>query len=115
MLARMAVTECLIGLGSDTATARAALIAHRLIDEVARPFSAGDHLIRLTARCGIARSLPGDEAGRLLRRAGEALADAKPHDIKNGQLLFRHDSNLVIDEAQLERKPRLAFHGIVRG
>src|SRR3546814_1436301 len=77
MLARMAGTEFLIGLGSDTATARAAFIAHRLIDEVARPFSAGDHLIRLTARCGIARSLPGDDAGPLLRRAGAALADAK--------------------------------------
>src|SRR3546814_2610016 len=33
MLARMAGTEFLIGLGSDTATARAAFIAHRLIDE----------------------------------------------------------------------------------
>src|SRR3546814_11105069 len=65
---------------------------------------------RLTARCGIARSLPGDDAGRLLRRAGAALADAKASDSKSGQIRFREDSNLAIDEEQLETDLSLELH-----
>src|SRR3546814_15346200 len=93
MLARMAGTEFLIGRGSDTATARAAFIAHRLIDEVAWPFRAGDHLIRRTARCGIARSLPGDDAGRRLLRPGAAFAAAEASGMSRRTTRFRGDSD----------------------
>lgn len=108
MLARVAGTEFLIGLPGEKGTERAAFLAHRLIAAVARPFSAGDHLIRLTARCGIAEPLPGDDAARLLRRAGAALADAKTSDNQSVRVRVRDDRSLAVDDDQLETDLRLA-------
>lgn len=78
MVARIAGTEFLIGLTGEVAAAeKATFLARQLIGAIGRPFSAGDHLIRLTARCGIAQSRADDDATRLIRRAGTALADAR--------------------------------------
>lgn len=109
MLARMAGTQFLIGLPDESGTGRAAFLAQRLIAAVARPFSAGDHLIRLTARCGIAAMLPGDDAGRLLRRAGAALADAKTSDSQTVRLGVRDGGSRAVDDDQLETDLRLAI------
>src|SRR3546814_3123066 len=76
MVARIAGTEFLIGLTGEAAMAeKATFLARQLIGAIGRPFSAGDHLIRLTARCGIAQSRADDDATRLIRRAGTALAE----------------------------------------
>uniref|UniRef100_UPI0030C8A986 putative bifunctional diguanylate cyclase/phosphodiesterase n=2 Tax=Rhizorhapis sp. SPR117 TaxID=2912611 RepID=UPI0030C8A986 len=109
MLARIAGTEFLIGLPHETGADRAAFLAHRLIGAVARPFSAGDHLIRLTARCGIAEAQPDDDAGRLLRRAGAALADAKMSDNQSVRVRIHDDRSRVADDDQLETDLRLAL------
>lgn len=109
LLARIAGTEFLVGLPRETGAERAAFLAHRLIAAVGRPFSAGDHLIRLTARCGIAEALEGDDAARLLRRAGAALADAKMSDSQNVRVRVRDDRSLVVDDDQLEADLRLAI------
>lgn len=109
MLARIAGTEFLIGLPRETGAERAAFLAHRLIGAVARPFSAGDHLIRLTARCGISEALAGDDEGRLLRRAGAALADAKMSDSHSVRVRIRDDRSLAVDDDQLETDLRLAL------
>jgi diguanylate cyclase (GGDEF)-like protein len=110
MIARIAGTEFLIGLPGETGTERAAFLAQRLIATVARPFSAGDHLIRLTARCGIAEALAGDDAGRLLRRAGAALADAKASDSQSVRIRVRDDRSQAVDDDQLETDLRLALN-----
>jgi diguanylate cyclase (GGDEF)-like protein len=65
IVARIAGTEFLIGLtGEAAASDRATFLARQLMGAIGRPFSAGDHLIRLTARCGIAQSRADDDATR---------------------------------------------------
>lgn len=51
--------------------------ARLILSAVVRPFVAGDQVIRLTARCGIAEPAAGDDAPSLLRRANAALSDAR--------------------------------------
>lgn len=80
LVARMGGTEYLIACpdapdGADALNPRE--LARRVLAELSRPFVAGDRVIRLTARCGIALSVPGDDASSLLRRANAALAEAR--------------------------------------
>lgn len=80
LVARMGGTEYLIACpdaldGADAPNPRD--LARRVLAELSRPFVAGDRVIRLTARCGIALSVPGDDASSLLRRANAALAEAR--------------------------------------
>src|SRR5690606_14196587 len=67
LVARLTGTDFLIGLAGEAGTQeppieRGALLARQLIAEISRPFNAGDFLIRLTSRCGIAVGHPGDPA-----------------------------------------------------
>jgi diguanylate cyclase (GGDEF)-like protein len=82
LVARLTGTEFMVSLRAsaghhDVPIERAGLLARELISEISRPFTAGDHLIRLSGRCGIAVGQLGDDAERLLRRAASALADAR--------------------------------------
>ncbi|HKT76985.1 MAG TPA: bifunctional diguanylate cyclase/phosphodiesterase [Sphingobium sp.] len=111
MVARIAGTEFLIGLTGEVAAAdRATFLARQLIGAVGRPFSAGDHLIRLTARCGIAQSRPDDDATRLLRRAGTALADARAGGGEGIRIFSAEKRSRQVDADQLETDLRLALH-----
>lgn len=113
MLSRIAGTEFLVGL--DTAalehdgTDRAVFLARRLIGAIGQPFSAGDHLIRLTGRCGIADAIPGDDSTRLLRRAGAALADAKQSDGEGIRIRTPDEKSRDVDHDRLETDLRLAL------
>lgn len=110
MVARIAGTEFLIGLtGEAAASDRATLLARQLIGAVGRPFSAGDHLIRLTARCGIAQSRAGDDATALLRRAGTALADARQAGGEGIRIFSAEKRSRQVDADQLETDLRLAL------
>lgn len=110
MVARIAGTEFLIGLAGEAAAAdRATLLARQLIGAVGRPFSAGDHLIRLTARCGIAQSRADDDATRLLRRAGTALADARGGAGEGIRIFSAEKRSRQVDADQLETDLRLAL------
>jgi len=80
LVARMGGTEYLIACPNTVDGANAPNpreLARRVLAELSRPFVAGDRVIRLTARCGIALSVPGDDASSLLRRASAALAEAR--------------------------------------
>ncbi|WP_375195538.1 putative bifunctional diguanylate cyclase/phosphodiesterase [Sphingobium sp.] len=111
MVARIAGTEFLIGLTGDAAAAdRATFLARQLIGAIGRPFSAGDHLIRLTARCGIAQSRPDDDATRLIRRAGTALADARAGGGEGIRIFSSEKRSRQVDADQLETDLRLALH-----
>jgi diguanylate cyclase (GGDEF)-like protein len=111
IVARIAGTEFLIGLtGEAAASDRATFLARQLIGAVGRPFSAGDHLIRLTARCGIAQSRSDDDATRLLRRAGTALADARAGGGEGIRIFSAEKRSRQVDSDQLETDLRLALH-----
>src|SRR5690606_38166174 len=87
----------------------ATFLARQIIGAIGRPFSAGDHLIRLTARCGIAQSRPEDDATQLLKRAGTALADAKRTDGEGIRILSAEKRSRQVDSDQLETDLRLAL------
>lgn len=111
MVARIAGTEFLIGLTGEAAAAdRATFLARQLIGAIGRPFSAGDHLIRLTARCGIAQSRSDDDATRLIRRAGTALADARAGGGEGIRIFSSEKRSRQVDADQLETDLRLALH-----
>ncbi|HET8612342.1 MAG TPA: bifunctional diguanylate cyclase/phosphodiesterase [Sphingomonas sp.] len=83
LVARLAGAEFVIGLPSPVTQADAELLATELVAAVGRPFVAGEHVVSLTARAGIAAAAPGEtEAGPMLRRASLALADARGGDAR---------------------------------
>lgn len=80
LVARMGGTEYLIACPDseeETGGSSPKEIARRVLTDLSRPFVAGDRVIRLTARCGIALPVPGDDSSSLLRRANAALAAAR--------------------------------------
>jgi len=85
LVARMGGTEYLVALEKNTesgetdqkAAISAEEIARLILTNVSRPFVADDQVIRLTARCGLAEPISGDDVASLLRRANAALADAR--------------------------------------
>lgn len=110
LLARVAGADFLVGLSAGRGDVELAqLLARQLVAAVGRPFSAEDHVIRLTARCGIAEALPGDDPLRLLRRAGQALADAKQSGGEGIRLLTTDRRSREIDSDRLEADLRLAL------
>jgi diguanylate cyclase (GGDEF)-like protein len=87
-VARISGTEYLVILFGDGDESRKGVFdvspgqeaedfARLILSAVVRPFVAGDQVIRLTARCGIAEPAAGDDASSLLRRANAALSDAR--------------------------------------
>ncbi len=110
MTARIAGTEFLVGLTGEAATGdRATFLARQLIGAIGRPFSAGDHLIRMIARCGIAQARPEDDATLLLRRAGTALADARQGGGEGIRILSAEKQSRQVDPDRLETDLRLAL------
>ncbi|MEK7342370.1 MAG: EAL domain-containing protein [Pseudomonadota bacterium] len=110
MVARIAGTEFLVGLTGEAAGSdRSTFLARQLIGAIGRPFSAGDHLIRLTTRCGIAQARAEDDATQLLRRAGTALADARQADGEGIRILSAERHSRQVDADRLETDLRLAL------
>ncbi|MGE4323338.1 MAG: putative bifunctional diguanylate cyclase/phosphodiesterase, partial [Sphingobium sp.] len=110
MVARIAGTEFLVGLTGEAASSdRATFLARQIVAAIGRPFSAGDHMIRLTARCGIAQARPEDDATALLRRGGTALADARQAGGEGIRILSAERRSRQVDADQLETDLRLAL------
>ncbi|MET0363195.1 MAG: diguanylate cyclase, partial [Sphingobium sp.] len=131
LVARIAGAEFVIGmrvpgnLEEKALLEHASLLAPQLLGDIDRPFNAGDHIIRLTARSGIAVSAAEDSAEAILRRASSALADARragAHGgvrvrIADGQSVALHheriDSDLRLaldrDEIQILYQPQYAM------
>ncbi|MGN6270844.1 MAG: EAL domain-containing protein [Sphingomonas sp.] len=78
IVARMSGAEFL--LAARDPEARATLAAERLAAELARPYAVAESPVVSGVRIGIAVAERDDQAGSLLRRASEALADAKASD-----------------------------------
>jgi diguanylate cyclase (GGDEF)-like protein len=108
LVARISGAEFLVAL-EDAGPERAALLAQRLVAEIGRPFNAGDHLIHLTTRCGIAEALTTDDPLRLLRRAGAALADARASSSGGIRMVRTARGSREVDGDRLEADLRLAL------
>lgn len=115
MIARVAGVEFLVAIvapddGLHVTLDRASLLATQMVAEMGRPFNAGDHLIRMSAHCGVAPSKPGDDAARLVRRAASALADAR-HPGTGSVIRVRvaNRKSMELDAERLDADLRLAL------
>ncbi|HLL64671.1 MAG TPA: diguanylate cyclase [Micromonosporaceae bacterium] len=64
-------------LFEDVGRADVDAIAHRMLQTVGEPMSAGGHQVRVFASVGVAQREPSDDARRLMEHARTALADAR--------------------------------------
>jgi EAL domain-containing protein (putative c-di-GMP-specific phosphodiesterase class I)/GGDEF domain-containing protein/CheY-like chemotaxis protein len=78
MVARLGGSEFVLVVEASGAAVTAAITA--LDAALARPFAVADTRAVLGCRFGVAQRQPGDDAAALLRRASEALAEAKASD-----------------------------------
>lgn len=78
IVARLGGSEFLVAAVHNPA--RVELAAGRIAEALSRPFVAGGAVAVLGCRIGIAPAEPGDTTTMLLRRASEALAEAKGSD-----------------------------------
>ncbi len=115
LVARLTGAEFVVALlgeaGSGQAPLdRATLLARQLVAEIGRPFNAGDFLIRLSGRCGIAVGQESDTAEMLLRRASNALADARRGGAQGGIRIRIADQNSqILDDDRLHNDLRYAL------
>ena len=78
MVARLGGSEFVLVVEASGASVTAAITA--LDAALAQPFAVADTRAVLGCRFGVAQRQPGDDAAALLRRASEALAEAKASD-----------------------------------
>ena len=115
LVARLTGTEFLVAMAgergaSEAPVERAGLLASELVAEIARPFNAGDFLIRLSARCGIARSSGDHDAEWLVRRASAALAEARRGGGQGGlRVKLAGEKAGVVDDERLQNDLRHAL------
>lgn len=113
LIARMGGTEYLVAYRDMEPSPDPEDIARLILSAVSRPFVAEEKVIRLTARCGIAVPVAGDDAHSLLRRASAALADARRSATSDicVRLGSREDSSggLATEPDRLEADLRLAL------
>lgn len=115
LVARLGGTEYLIVPGSNEVSASGMTLqelARLLLTDISRPFVADDTVIRLTARCGLALPVQGDDASSLLRRANAALADARrsaASDICTRSGIRRRGKHGADDVDRLDADLRLAL------
>ena len=78
VVARMGGSEFAVMGRLDGPAERGVLLAEQVAEAVARPFVSSQAIVTLGARIGVAVAEPGErDAARLLRRAGEALEEAR--------------------------------------
>lgn len=86
------------------------LAAERIAAALARPFVSGDSIAVLGCRIGLAEASPEDDAARLLRRASEALAEARESDSATLRVADADGGSATIDRLAVE-----LHHAIERG
>lgn len=78
------------------------LVAERIARELARPFVIGESIAVLGCRIGMAEAVSGDDAASLLRRASEALADARDSDSATMRVAGHDGGDGTIDRLAVE-------------
>ena len=105
LIARVAAAEFLVGLAAPAAAEDAWFLARQIAESIARPFAAGEHVVTLGCRIGIAAASDGDtQPADLLRRASAALAEAMAVDgdairmlESEGEAAADRDARLQVD------------------
>ncbi len=111
LVARLAGAEFAVGLPAPTSLYEAELLAGEVLASVGRPFVAGEHVVTLNARVGIASSEAGGggDAAELLRRASLALADARDNEAARVRIYTKGEQSRQAENRQLELDLRLAL------
>ena len=110
LVARLAGAEFAVGLPEPATLAEAELLAGELLVAIGRPFVAGEHVVTLNARVGIAATEPGDDnAGELLRHASLALADARDGETARVRIFTEGEQTRQAENRRLELDLRLAL------
>jgi len=110
MVARLAGAEFAIGMPTPSTIDEAELLASELLAAISRPFVAGEHVVTLTARIGIAGSRPEErDASELLRRASLALADAREGEAGRVRVFAEGQQSRRAEDRRLELDVRLAL------
>ena len=110
LVARLAGAEFAIGLPAPATLEEAELLAGELLSAIGRPYVAAEHVVALTARAGIAVGLPGEtDAGKLLRHASLALADARDGEAARVRVFTEGQESRHVEDRQLEHDLRLAL------
>jgi EAL domain-containing protein (putative c-di-GMP-specific phosphodiesterase class I)/GGDEF domain-containing protein len=81
---------------------RVDLAAERIASALTRPFVSGDTIAVLGCRIGLAEAVPQDDAARLLRRASEALAEARESDSATLRVATAEGGGAAIDRLAVE-------------
>ncbi|MCC7549631.1 MAG: EAL domain-containing protein [Burkholderiales bacterium] len=88
----------------------AAKVAHRLLQELRKPFEAGGQEVFLTASIGMALyPLDGDDADSLMRNAGAAMHFAKEQGRDNYQFYSRAMNATALEKLSMESQLRKAL------
>jgi diguanylate cyclase (GGDEF)-like protein len=108
MVARLAGAEFAIGLPPPATLDEAEMLAGEIVAAIGRPFVAGEHVVNLTARVGIATA-SGSDAGDLLRHASLALADARDGEPSRIRVFQQGRESRLAEDRRLELDLRLAL------
>ncbi|QNA83982.1 bifunctional diguanylate cyclase/phosphodiesterase [Sphingomonas sp. So64.6b] len=95
LVARMGGSEYLIATAAPRE--RIDLAVEHIAGALARPFVVGESIVVLGCRIGMAERSAEDDAAKLLRRASEALADAKASDSATVRVAEAGESDAPID------------------
>jgi diguanylate cyclase (GGDEF)-like protein len=110
LVARLAGAEFAIGLPPPATLEEAEMLAAELVAAIARPFVAGEHVVNLTARVGIAAARAvNPDAGELLRHASLALADARDGEPARVRVFEEGKESRRAEDRRLELDLRLAL------
>ncbi len=110
LVARLAGAEFAVGLPEPATLDEAELLAGELLAAIGRPFVAGEHVVTLNARVGIAATDPnGHDAGELLRNASLALADARDGEAARVRVYTEGEQSRHAENRRLELDLRLAL------
>ncbi|MGH6613254.1 putative bifunctional diguanylate cyclase/phosphodiesterase [Sphingomonas sp.] len=100
LVARMGGSEYLVA--SEGSRERIDLVVEHIAGALARPFVVGDSIAVLGCRIGMAERGDDDNAATLLRRASEALADAKASDSATVRIAEAGEEDAPVDRLAAE-------------
>ncbi len=111
IVSRVAGAEFAIGIDSGIGVDRVGLLAEQLVEAIERPFISADQAITLGSRIGVVQATPDDsDATAVLRRASQALAEAKARDNGRIRMLVGDAAEEALFDASLHSDLRAALN-----
>lgn len=110
VVSRIAGAEFAIGIDGDVSIDRIRLLAEQLVEAIERPFVSGEQAVTLGSRIGVVEAQPGDDATIVMRRASQALAEAKSLDAGRIRMLVGDAAQDAVFDASLQSDLRSALN-----